>query len=220
MVWFYPSNDAVLVDVVINFQSHYGLILSANRHGLLGETGVPFNPTMVWFYQDGVGVTDFVIELIRNFQSHYGLILSRQKHFQNRLEITFQSHYGLILSVLECKKIGLNEATFNPTMVWFYQYKSIQSWHNSEVLSIPLWSDFIEYRKGGGPPFRGPFQSHYGLILSTRSLYPYLHRWRSFNPTMVWFYPSNLGTTTATVANFQSHYGLILSTLKLMCLNC
>ena len=74
-------------------------------------------------------------------------------------------------------------------MVWFYlRYLPLD--RIDLRLSIPLWSDFIFYEKIKDGDKWKTFQSHYGLILSTK--YPvYIER------------PLNI---------FQSHYGLILST--------
>ena len=141
----------------INFQSHFGLILSQSSGGCyLCRT---------------------------SFQSHYGLILSGKVPARVGAVSHFQSHYGLILSVWKKKQkskeklsiplwsdfIALATATatpvtFNPTMVWFY-HAGIQANTVHSVLSIPLWSDFIPVHVISCIP-EITFQSHYGLILS------------------------------------------------------
>ena len=103
-----------------NFQSHYGLILSIYRLMVMGLIKTTFNPTMVWFYLQRVGV--------------------------EWLERTnFQSHYGLILSWSTCCNTDGCCFPFNPTMVWFYQHVRWSPFIAKWSLSIPLWSDFIIY---------------------------------------------------------------------------
>ena len=80
---------------LVNFQSHYGLILSF----LNNKTNI--------FQQ--------------HFQSHYGLILSSYTKRAARLKRnSFQSHYGLILSPKPHSRLMKSGSPFNPTMVWFY----------------------------------------------------------------------------------------------------
>ncbi len=74
MVWFYLTEKPDIKYSKQLFQSHYGLILSAN---------------IAWV----------LIALFTIFQSHYGLILSRPLLADTTAtELSFQSHYGLILS--------------------------------------------------------------------------------------------------------------------------
>ena len=122
----------------------------------------------------------------------------------------FQSHYGLILSYISSLFVSLLILPFNPTMVWFYPEICHSLKRISDVLSIPLWSDFIDQEPVSEPeklsPFNptmvwfylrphkgstwlvGCFQSHYGLILSRRNWIWSGWRECTFNPTMVWFY--------------------------------
>ncbi len=79
----------------MNFQSHYGLILSVVRNlesGLSVSLSIPL-------WSDFIGTT------------HQAL------HSQNG---SFQSHYGLILSYAPTREALDLLAAFNPTMVWFY----------------------------------------------------------------------------------------------------
>ena len=80
-------------------------------------------------------------------------------------------------------------------MVWFYPPLSKACSNLCFILSIPLWSDFI--------------QTESAAPLRSRS---------AFNPTMVWFYHNRysgeiLDDNTIIIYDtlFQSHYGLILS---------
>ena len=75
MVWFYHTMKirAKNITKTINFQSHYGLILSHRRPGADREAEKAFNPTMVWFY---LSLCNKISKGDKNFQSHYGLILS------------------------------------------------------------------------------------------------------------------------------------------------
>ena len=162
---------------------------------------------MVWFYPIG----NYEWTAFGVFQSHYGLILSRRVHsIQSATpHFDFQSHYGLILSFINLFCVIELWSPFNPTMVWFYLEAIWKEIAEIKTLSIPLWSDFI-VRKNEGvcvnpphPAFSGgrgcggvaegtwrqcSFQSHYGLILSLKSLRKMATQ-SSFNPTMVWFYP-------------------------------
>ncbi len=73
MVWFYLQLSNRAISVSVNFQSHYGLILSPAEIFESARPMSTFNPTMVWFYQ-----TQFLkfLKIKFTFQSHYGLILS------------------------------------------------------------------------------------------------------------------------------------------------
>ena len=65
----------------VDFQSHYGLILSIPIRLLICLTLLTFNPTMVWFY---LLTKKPDIKFSKNlFQSHYGLILSKNKNLWN-----------------------------------------------------------------------------------------------------------------------------------------
>ena len=188
MVWFYHDRAVYAYPYPVDFQSHYGLILSpllslyfANPHTH------PFNPTMVWFYRS-------------NRPS--GI------YFHS----TFQSHYGLILSQFWSTQFWSTSDSFNPTMVWFYliPLSSGLLW-TSISLSIPLWSDFIlplqilEYET------LICFQSHYGLILSRITQIVCI--WESNLSIPLWsdFIRRATGQCDGCASNFQSHYGLILS---------
>ena len=144
-----------------------------------------FNPTMVWFYR----------------------VVTKEDMYDT---YSFQSHYGLILSVIHVWQGMSTHNPFNPTMVWFYrehrpvadrQYVllSIPLWSdfinlifsytlNNPFLSIPLWSDFIQLLLYQRKYQRMTFQSHYGLILSYILCKVTKITEKSFNPTMVWFY--------------------------------
>ncbi len=212
MVWFYrifQSNLSLLASV--NFQSHYGLILSSSTLPALLTTRF-------------------------DFQSHYGLILScHAVNFHSAVSALSIPLWSDFICITRTQNRAQNYP-FNPTMVWFYPFPrpwersrggclsiplwsdfisvsyrlqqyavecalSIPLWSdfilsgrelrriNSEVsLSIPLWSDFIAWRILQKRLRSARFQSHYGLILS----------WQRTEAAI-------LGE------NFQSHYGLILS---------
>ena len=154
------------MEVIEDFQSHYGLILSVYTSLTPAKQVNSFNPTMVWFY------------LIANVP--YEVYITN-----------FQSHYGLILSLWVPQVNVWLRRTFNPTMVWFYLYEFLKSMYDYDVLSIPLWSDFIGY--------------------SDRDIKKLK---LTFNPTMVWFY-RNGPPRPSLDFSFQSHYGLILSQMQL-----
>ena len=82
-----------------------------------------------------------------------------------------------------------------------------------QILSIPLWSDFIYKNPTEEGTVKVSFQSHYGLILSLIWLQEDKGE-RAFNPTMVWFYLTTNNFFNFSAEHFQSHYGLILSTDK------
>ena len=131
-----------------------------------------FNPTMVWFYHE-YNRRESIEQLLMQtfFQSHYGLILSSKLCQRRSSEVQFctrrfQSHYGLILSYTCC----------------------CTRRNGGEMLSIPLWSDFISKHNIVNRQQRSIFQSHYGLILSKCKCLGSLFKGRPFNPTMVWFY--------------------------------
>ncbi len=79
---------------------------------------------------------------------------------------------------------------FNPTMVWFYQLDGKVCIAPDVSLSIPLWSDFITALSAISPVVTNAFQSHYGLILSVVIAHESIKDFKTFNPTMVWFYQS------------------------------
>ncbi len=168
------------------FQSHYGLILSKRKRCMYYFRELPFNPTMVWFYRS---LSCCVKSWCSSFQSHYGLILSRNESLS---------------CLCICK-------AFNPTMVWFYLSLFCQIPTPVRVLSIPLWSDFIEPKPVEHYVNRFAFQSHYGLILSNSPSPITENDIAAFNPTMVWFYQFAAATDCGSKNSFQSHYGLILS---------
>ncbi len=173
--------------------------------------GDAFNPTMVWFYQSSMHLfiaslrdlsiplwSDFIPSVAsafskysKYFQSHYGLILSSTTSYKYTVIFNFQSHYGLILSTFDNQR----------------GRKTIQ--HN--LLSIPLWSDFIKIFTPDNNVNVHNFQSHYGLILSCYFSMMRKDLYTAFNPTMVWFYLSIMIKSPSPIINFQSHYGLILS---------
>ena len=215
-----------------NFQSHYGLILSSIASDIPLAAALAFNPTMVWFYpvsspHDVVSFTSLSIPLwsdfisaafprpwerSRAFNPTIGLILSRGLYrICSGTFLPFNPtmvwFYPEIVKYAE--KAGMD--AFNPTMVWFYPARFERAGGQVRELSIPLWSDFIaiEFRISVFPTPN--FQSHYGLILSYRTIslkifsvirlsiplwsdfifiYTSLHVCGKspFNPTMVWFY--------------------------------
>ena len=85
------------------------------------------------------------------------------------------------------------------------------------TLSIPLWSDFIDYME---QQFRTE-ENILSIPLWSDFIYGYIVRNAStlntFNPTMVWFYRK--GVLRESIEHrlyFQSHYGLILSWANLI----
>ena len=145
------------------FQSHFGLILSplnihTNPNGLLA-----FNPILVWFYHLRKKLEAKRKELAFNPTMVWFYLL--KKRYNDVRWQSFQSHYGLILSVNYINRL-------------FHKL----------ILSIPLWSDFIEMVRLLRKKIFLNFQSHYGLILSR-----------------------NISISSPKSVNFQSHYGLILS---------
>ena len=78
MVWFYLVATYVRLEVVENFQSHYGLILSqkkVNEH----EFSILVKATLsIPLWSDFIVINVYESEPT-HFQSHYGLILS---HFE------------------------------------------------------------------------------------------------------------------------------------------
>ena len=142
---------------------------------------------MVWFYQE---LRSYRCSLLRCLSIPlWSDFITISTVAPAGIGIIFQSHYGLILSNDPDRIREAKEKTFNPTMVWFYQvileFKSLTtSFFQSHyglilsqkrkntlliftLLSIPLWSDFI-----------------------TKDLAYIDENGNSFNPTMVWFYPS------------------------------
>ena len=170
MVWFYPEIvdklGVVRKAVEYSFQSHYGLILSRETDRV--------ERLVLWRQLLSIPLwSDFIYivngsncDAIVIFQSHYGLILSRRPQRVRKLAVSFQSHYGLILSVFFSNHALRVLYAFNPTMVWFYRWRTPISNIHSEKLSIPLWSDFIILESITEMEEIGIFQSHYGLILS------------------------------------------------------
>ena len=109
--------------------------------------------------------------------------------------------------------------TFNPTMVWFYQIKDTITEFTAKLLSIPLWSDFIMYviilQQYGEFQLSIPLWSDFIVQQNNHRcrhqprlsiplwsdfislhLFVILYLCLSFNPTMVWFYPSFLSFTS------------------------
>ena len=189
MVWFYLT---------------YGIF---PRTTLLGIQ--PFNPTMVWFYPSADDCiilkdfklsiplwSDFITKLLEkttkelgNFQSHYGLILSYNTWEEPYAKYTaFNPTMVWFYPKTIYMMFSINYQAFNPTMVWFYhsQEDILTFW--ALRLSIPLWSDFIEYEKRDEMEDKKCFQSHYGLILSKIIKDIQRELQSTFNPTMVWFY--------------------------------
>ena len=96
-------------------------------------------------------------------------------------------------------------------MVWFYRssYDAVHDW-NDASLSIPLWSDFIEFLfcdHQFDPSTFNPTMVWFYLI----KLWFYFSYLITFNPTMVWFYRLQNNWWKLSKPGFQSHYGLILS---------
>ena len=124
----------------ISFQSHYGLILSQRNLNDLHSMGIPFNPTMVWFYHGNLwvledGLWTFNPTMVwfyhekSDMDGHTGATLSiplwsdfiYHRNFNSQcVESRFQSHYGLILSAISNRWGNMEKEPFNPTMVWFY----------------------------------------------------------------------------------------------------
>ena len=194
------ANRADYYNEGIGFQSHYGLILSQNSNSRKTSSS-------------------------QSFQSHYGLILSKLYMHWDYPTYNFQSHYGLILSVFICNLKRCWRWPFNPTMVWFYRYYIPRPLHEEipfnptmvwfypsarlnqaglwEKLSIPLWSDFIEFGFRCGKHKTFSFQSHYGLILSNQKNIWKCILIQPFNPTMVWFYPTYIWTEDSTLSQLS-----------------
>ncbi len=146
-----------------------------------------FNPILVWFYPTATAVLSCEHT---HFQSHFGLILSCENTFRERRQ----------------------PPSFNPILVWFYPVlTSIPSSLNS--LSIPFWSDFIESPSPVWPlsilslsiPFWSDFiaQGFFNHLWDFRRLsIPFWSDFipspsqytrtvpLSFNPILVWFYPT------------------------------
>ena len=120
-------------------------------------------------------------------------------------------------------------------MVWFYHDNSYAGNLHDKALSIPLWSDFIilsfhEFRQLKELLSIPLWSDFIPRLLLQRPCTPL-----SFNPTMVWFYPSTILCFSSADSppfnptmvwfyhytleqrewtsspHFQSHYGLILS---------
>ena len=122
--------------------------------------------------------------------------------------------------------------TFNPTMVWFYR-KSNVAINKARRNFQSHYGLILSSKNLGDWDFEADFQSHYGLILSPvvrdleKSAYRTFNptmvwfylvldqrnraRTCAFNPTMVWFYLKNKQRALRKTCYFQSHYGLILS---------
>ena len=169
-----------------------------------------FNPILVWFY----------------------LFEYRFKQFCNLL---FQSHFGLILSLLRAGTCRSTCISFNPILVWFYRnFSRFVGSGRYTGLSIPFWSDFISsfckdvlrnsgafnpilvwfYLSNATLSFVNAlrFQSHFGLILSSRP-----RRcgcpWKCFQSHfgLILSQRRLLAKQLLNFLDFQSHFGLILS---------
>ncbi len=87
----------------LNFQSHYGLILSPNATVRVECEQSAFNPTMVWFY------LCYDVEQIVGEEIAF-----------NPTMVWFYLIKSLKEQINEVKANAF--AAFNPTMVWFYQF--------------------------------------------------------------------------------------------------
>ncbi len=120
MVWFYRGSNTIYIYYKLDFQSHYGLILSR---------AAAVCPTVH----------------CPAFQSHYGLILSLlfsvKRNFSCFLSIPLWSDF---IPPLMWKVRAPLVSAFNPTMVWFYRIFNGYYRSGTTILSIPLWSDFID----------------------------------------------------------------------------
>ncbi len=193
----------------VNFQSHFGLILSINPKYAIPNYDSTFNPILVWFYQDFVEKSTLLFVC---FQSHFGLILSAFEKIKNKDKPNFQSHFGLILSSSSSRIVSTSTFTlsipfwsdfigikpspsdaeyfpFNPILVWFYR------------------SGRRDYEVQANPHF----QSHFGLILSLEQEVGISESALTFNPILVWFYLVKKHQWVVQSPVFQSHFGLILS---------
>ena len=112
---------SLIVLSTLNFQSHYGLILSKISLWRLYPLPVSFNPTMVWFYRavgvDNLSLCKLSIPLWSDFIGLSGV-------WGATGDFVFQSHYGLILSCTHSSTLKLLITAFNPTMVWFYHKRT------------------------------------------------------------------------------------------------
>ena len=224
------SRKPTAVYVTIDFQSHYGLILSKQRELTMSQI-LTFNPTMVWFYQfteedakeiyEALSIplwSDFILRpnqtgtwLVSCFQSHYGLILSKYAGINTfHILCSFQSHYGLILSgsqpVIQKERLHFQSHYGLILSVELGNRKKRRI-----ALSIPLWSDFISTAYFYVSLRSNRFQSHYGLILS------YVVRRNDERvkelsiPLWSDFIKVDHPPFDIHIIFFQSHYGLILS---------
>ena len=165
---------------------HFGLILSGEVEVVVRGKTVTFNPILVWFYRVPEKTLDFFpAQLSIPLWSDF---IQTTRHRSWKPKWSFQSHYGLILSPVITIRIPFSVLTFNPTMVWFYQYLLSEGKLCYRWLSIPLWSDFIKNPASIKATPKLSFQSHYGLILSQKRKNTSTPMFGSFNPTMVWFY--------------------------------
>ena len=122
-----------------------------------------FNPTMVWFYpielywrradDDDLSIplwSDFIFlsadsrSSAASFQSHYGLILSwKGTYLVKRWYVTFNPTMVWFYPPISTRHLHEVFSSFNPTMVWFYRKILDDAGVPANILSIPLWSDFI-----------------------------------------------------------------------------
>ena len=124
-----------------------------------------FNPTMVWFYLSilydaGVLYVALSIPLWSDF-------IKIQNINEEYILCTFNPTMVWFYPCIVFNKDFPEMPSFNPTMVWFYPYPIFKKLTLCYVLSIPLWSDFIVGTETYVTAVGLPFQSHYGLILSS-----------------------------------------------------
>ena len=148
---------------MINFQSHFGLILSGAGTPSMTFLHETFNPILVWFYLWFIQTpASCSVKLSIPFWSDFIILLRSQ---QVKCLPCFQSHFGLILSEKFLEQEWQWLITFNPILVWFYLH-TIQTRH-------------LRWKA---------FQSHFGLILSAPTTVYSAIGSSSFNPILVWFY--------------------------------
>ena len=186
---FINAQLAAYTQKLLDFQSHFGLILSPHdwRHQRGHGAGEDvFNPILVWFYQ------------------------RRAATFRVQASC-FQSHFGLILSPADPLFVVGEHDIFNPILVWFYlsffaglvppkevfqshfglilSRKQKREVRRNWIFSIPFWSDFI----CGKNRIQTSMQYLFNPIL----VWFYhvfsgnvFEKNQLFNPILVWFYPA------------------------------
>ena len=167
MVWFYHGGDGEKrrydKKLSIPFWSDFIFIIK-RLSALQRET---FNPILVWFYHREL------LKAIDEVEETFNPILVWFYHYE--------LDYGRCLGT----------KAFNPILVWFYLMNSLAFFLLLVLLSIPFWSDFIASVDVTVTYTLGFFQSHFGLILSSRWSMSLLSMKKSFNPILVWFYRVN-----------------------------